>query len=179
MSNARELAAGLVSGSTEAFGEIFEAEWDKCMRIAVSLLWPDRDGAADVVQESFMKLWSNRSSIDAEQGCSHWLHRCVRNLSIDRLRKKTPFFLLDEDAQPDMAHAPASEKPDEETIEHLRKALGSLGNKHRQVILLRFWQGFSVKEIADILDIPPGTVASRLSIAVKKLGGVLSIHESH
>ena len=162
------LIVDLIAGVPSAFERIFQAEWASCMRIACALLGADYQKAMDVVQESFIKLWDNRHKLDEEQGYRYWLYRCVRNQAIDWLRKKTPTYLSGDFEQSLMVAPPAAASD-----ESLIQGVYSLGPKHREVILLRYWQGLSIKEIAQILQIPTGTVGSRLAIGLQKLKNYL------
>ena len=165
----RRLLEALISGDKNAFEEIFEREWETCLRIAYVFVWPDQGTAKDIVQDSFLKLWENRSILNLRKGYSSWLHTCVKNRSIDYLRKKRPI-------NDDQIQNVQKTLEEEDWKEEIEASLQSLPVKQRSVVLLKFWQGLSIKEIAEILEIPTGTVGTRLSVAMQRLKLILQKH---
>jgi RNA polymerase sigma-70 factor (ECF subfamily) len=132
----------------------------------------DPDDAADVTQEAFLRLWRRGPELDDER-LAAWLTRVVHNLCIDRSRRaRTVDRYLgrpDPDALGDLAAAGAS--PDAVGPDHpdLEAAIASLPAPSRSLILLHYWQGLKLKEIAASLGENEGTLKVRLHRARKAL----------
>jgi RNA polymerase sigma factor (sigma-70 family) len=141
------------------------------------LLRNDQD-AQDVVQESFMKAYKAQESFRGSEART-WMLSIVRNTAIDfRRRYKSGTEVALEDQGPE----PEDDSPDPERAllaqsrrDQVRQAISRLPAEFREVIVLREIEGLSYKEIASVLDIPMGTVMSRLSRArnllLMELGG--------
>jgi RNA polymerase sigma-70 factor, ECF subfamily len=127
--------------------------------------------AEDAAQETFLQAWQHLPSYRPGMSLRNWLYRIGVNAAIDMLRKNKrilPGNLDDmqlEDSQP----GPEATVSKEERIETIQKAILSLPGASRAVLVLREYEGMSYQEISDALDIPLGTVMSRLSYARKKL----------
>ena len=152
------------------------------------LILGSAEEADDVLQEVFIKVHKSWGTYDPERGAlSTWLRRITVNHCIsERRRKRPPLVSLDglEEQGFDPPDADA-ELPEEllikqEQKERIGRAIRSLDRKHRAVLVLRYSDGLSYDEIAEVLKIPLGTVKSRLNTAVKALckelveGGVAS-----
>lgn len=124
-----------------------------------------RDDALDVLQEAFLYFFRKFPGFEKRARIRTFLYPVVRNLAIDagRRRRRQPTV----QGPPDAA-APAARDPGAERDE-LAARLVSLDSDHREVVLLRFADDFELAEIAAALEIPLGTVKSRLHHALKKL----------
>lgn len=127
--------------------------------------------AQDIVQETFVKAWMYGKSYDRSKGTLFtWLLNITRNRAIDVIRSAT--FRQSGKIQPmdstvfDNERLSTHQNTDQIG---LRKIVGSLEEKYRIVIDLAYFQGFTQQEISDHLDIPPGTVKSRVRIALREL----------
>ncbi|MCB0559633.1 MAG: sigma-70 family RNA polymerase sigma factor [Lewinellaceae bacterium] len=127
--------------------------------------------AQDIVQETFVKAWMHGKSYDRSKGTLFtWLLNITRNRAIDVIRSAT--FRQSGKIQPmdstvfDNERLSTHQNTDQIG---LRKIVGSLEEKYRIVIDLAYFQGFTQQEISDHLDIPPGTVKSRVRIALREL----------
>jgi RNA polymerase sigma-70 factor, ECF subfamily len=137
----------------------------------------DQD-AEDIVQESFLKAYKAQESFRGSEAKT-WMLSIVRNTAMDFLRRfKTSSAVTLEE----QGHEPQDVSPDPERLlleqsrrEQVRRAISQLASEFREVIVLREIEGLSYKEIASALDIPMGTVMSRLSRArnllLMELGG--------
>lgn len=120
------------------------------------------DDAADAVQDSFAAVLKRPDSYDASKGpLKPWFMRVVRNRCLDMLRRRRPASvpvesLTDPDAGPER------ELGDAQQSAAIHKALRSLDHDKREIIVLRDFMDLSYAEVADVLDIAPGTVMSRL-----------------
>jgi len=129
--------------------------------------------AEDIAQEVFIRAYTNIHSFDISRKFSTWLYRIATNLTIDRLRKRKPDYHLDAnvkgtDGLTMYARIPMDDPLPEEVVEtlelkgYVHEEIARLSPIYRSIILLRYMEDFSVKEISDILDIPLGTVKTRL-----------------
>ena len=124
--------------------------------------------AEDVSQEAFVRCYTSLSRLESEFSFASWLHRIVVNLCMDRLKKRSRerTVAASEKALAGIERIGAQEQ---DRARHLQKtieeAMGQLSPDHRQIILLHDAQGYRYEEIADMLEIPVGTVKSRLNAA--------------
>lgn len=132
------------------------------LRVALQLV-PDRASAEDLVQDALLAAWRSFQRFEQGTDCRAWLFKIMLNLATKRRRRESRFVpLIDVSAQ---ACFP-------EPVETLA-ALEALSEEHRTVLLLAAVEGFTCKEIAQILDVPIGTVMSRLSRARAELRRLL------
>lgn len=182
------LVVRVLDGDEGAFRELFDRYHRRAFAIALGVV-KSRQDASDIVQEAFIKVHKHIHNFQGSSSFYTWLYRIVMNLSIDQVRRTRKRRDLDYDdglgrdsiQGGDVgALAPAildgnprktiMRKELRATITH---ALEELPEYHRAVILLREVEGLSYDEIADVLDVPKGTVMSRLFHARKKLQSVL------
>jgi RNA polymerase sigma-70 factor (ECF subfamily) len=158
-------------GSTEAVEELFRRHWPAAHR-AAWLVVHDAAAAEDIAQEAFVSALRALDRFDRRRPLGPWLHRIVVNRAIDwsrarALRPETGADMLPEPAAPD---APVEFGSD------VVAALADLGPEHRAVVVLRHLLGYTPGEIAAMLDLPRGTVNSRLRRALDALS--LTLGES-
>lgn len=140
----------------------------------------NQDDAMELAQETFVRAFENLTKFESRSSFSTWLYRIAANLSIDfRRREGRHLVLRGEEAESEMRRVP-SEHGDTfgnfrrgELGERIRQALDQLTPEHRAVILLREVEGLSYDEISGTLDIPRGTVMSRLHYARGRLREIL------
>jgi RNA polymerase sigma-70 factor (ECF subfamily) len=130
--------------------------------------------AEDVVQESYLRALRSFRSFHLGRDGRAWLLKIVRNTCYTWLRKNRPHEVttqFDEGARdaPTAGSDPETDLIAKANTEFVRAALEHLSLEHRELLILRELEGFSYKEIAEIIDIPLGTVMSRLSRARKEL----------
>jgi len=136
----------------------------------------DEHRAEDMLQEAFVKVYKSKSKFKGdESGFKQWLYRITINICIDSHRREpTPSFSLEEMGERGFEPAEAgSAYAKFEERDAIWQAMKSLEGKHRVVVILRYFHELPYEEIAQILDIPVGTVKSRLNTAIKTLRGVL------
>ncbi len=167
------------AGDAEAFRALVEETHETVFRLAAALV-QDRDEAADVTQETYVRAWERIEELRDGAAALGWLCRISRNVAHDRRRSwwsrfRAPLEALageaaPREADPDAAAA-ASERADA-----VRAALAQLPEKHRVVLALREIEGLSYDEIASATGVPVGTVESRLHRAraalARRLGGL-------
>ena len=159
-------------GSADAFDELFARHWSRAHR-AACLVCRDADAAEDVAQEAFLAAIRALDRFDRRRPFGPWLHRIVVNRAIDHTRARA---LRREVAG---AHVPEPVAPEPTTPDdELMEALGALGPEQRAVVVLRHLLGYTPGEIADLLDLPRGTVNSRLRRGLDTLAAGLAAEEA-
>ena len=152
-------------GSSEAVEELFRRHWPAVHRSAW-LVVHDAAAAEDIAQEAFVSALRALDRFDRRRPLAPWLHRIVVNRAIDFARARALRPETAADAVPEPA-APAGRRRSSATS--CVAALADLGPEHRAVVVLRHLLGYTPGEIATMLDLPRGTVNSRLRRALDAL----------
>ena len=164
------------SGDEEAFRVLFETHKDRVYSIALRYAG-DSAAAMDIAQETFLKLLSNIRQFRGDASFESWLYRLVVNSCLDYHRRRRRFLPLLEEAL-DVFRAPREDALHdllrEEQEERVQQVVAQLPEEQRIVIVLRYTEGLSYEDIADLLGCRRGTVASRLNRAHKALERRLS-----
>jgi RNA polymerase sigma-70 factor, ECF subfamily len=159
-------------GDQNAFAEIVELYKDKVYQLCFRMLGNPHE-AEDIAQEAFIRAYINIHSYDSSKKFSTWLYRIATNLSIDRIRKKKPDYYLDAEVAggegltlysqvaADVA-LPEDEVQYVELQEIIQEEILKLPDKYRSVIVLKYIEELSLKEISEILDLPINTVKTRI-----------------
>jgi RNA polymerase sigma-70 factor (ECF subfamily) len=164
-------------GDRDAFQSLFEAYKDKVFSIAVYSSGGDRALAEDVTQQVFLKLFTAIRQFRGDSEFTTWLYRLVVNACLDERRRRRR--LLPWDTTVAMSN-PSEKKPQErqyarlEVAEAVRVAIEDLKPKFRLPILLKYIEGLSYEEIAEVMGCSKGTVASRLNRGHSQLAKRLS-----
>lgn len=172
----RELMDRLRAGDREALAPLMARHYRRVYRIALSYL-RQPDDALDVVQECFVKAYQNAGRWDGAAEAGPWLARIAVNLSIDRWRRNkrrqqtfTPLGEGDHDgALATVDHGLERSIAGREAGERLQRALATLPDRQRAVVVLRHYQDLSLDEIARTLGMSLGTVKSSLHRALQRL----------
>ena len=165
---------GLVSraqnGDRNAFSELVRIHANGVMAV-VYRMCGNVQLAEDAAQETFIQAWVKLGSFRPEFPFRNWLYRIAVNTAVDMLRaeKRVLPGALDKFGLTDERPGPEAESIRNEQERLVQKAISSLPDASRAVLILREFEGFSYKEIADALEIPAGTVMSRLNYARKLL----------
>ncbi|MSR63070.1 MAG: RNA polymerase sigma factor [Planctomycetes bacterium] len=163
----QELAAGLARRELGALHATYERHGERVQRLCLRLLGRSAD-AEDAAQEVFLRLFERAASFDGRARFSTWLHRLTVNLCLHRLekeRRRVGRSLPDADELVDPGAAPDAELGRTEARETLARLLARLSGEHRAILVLRELEGLSYAEIAATLELPVGTVMSRLARA--------------
>jgi RNA polymerase sigma-70 factor, ECF subfamily len=166
----RRLVREVQRGSTEALEELFRREWPRAYRAAY-LVVHDAAAAEDIAQEAFLAAVRAIERFDRRRPFGPWMHRIVVNRAIDLTRARALRREVDA-AAADSAEAPP-DPPAAPFSGDVLAALRELSPEHRAVVALRFLFDYTPGEIARALDMPRGTVNSRLRRALDRLGDVL------
>ena len=157
----RAWVRGAQAGSVSDLEALFRASWPGAYRAAY-LVVHDASAAEDIAQEAFLAAVRHLDRFDRRRPFRPWLHRIVVNRAIDWTRARA---LRGELELVDTASAPAEPDVGSETVAALR----SLSPEHRAVIVLRYLLGYTPGEIARMLELPRGTVNSRLRRGLDQL----------
>ncbi len=163
----REVVRMSKSGDPRSYEPLVRAYEGPGLRLAVGILG-SVDEARDAVQAAFIKAWESLHRFDITRPFGPWFFQILRNQCRDVIRSwqsRERHEVRDE--QIDVRPAGSSSDPARlhersEASLILWRALDELADEHREILVLKELQGFRYSEIADILDIPEGTVASRL-----------------
>ncbi|WP_066059166.1 RNA polymerase sigma factor SigW [Robertmurraya korlensis] len=162
----------VLKGDQSAYGEIVEIYKDKVFQLCFRILG-NRHEAEDMAQEAFIRAYVNISSFNIDLKFSTWLYRIATNLCIDRIRKKKPDYYLDAEVSGTDGLTmysqvaadtilPEDEIESLELQETIQREITKLPEKYRSVIVLKYIEELSLNEISEILDIPLGTVKTRI-----------------
>ena len=161
-------------GARNAFGELVRRHYPGVVQV-VYRLCGDTGLAEDMAQEAFLRAWINLSSFRLQSSLRNWLYRIAVNAALDVLRHKPEETLEEEAVQmlPDPAVGPETALIEKERVALLQQAMQSLPDAARSVLVLREYGGLSYQDIANVLDVPVGTVMSRLNYARNRLREIL------
>ena len=141
-------------------------------RLAISVAYRicgDTALAEDVAQDAFVRVWTHLSDFRPDGNFKAWLTRITANMTIDAVRRRRPQVDIEDLALEAPGQGPESAAVSSERAEVVRAALMRLPVQSRTILVLREYQSLSYREIADTLDVPLGTVKSRLSDARRRL----------
>ena len=139
------------------------------------------DDAEDLLQDLMIKLYARRIDLTEIEQLQPWLAKTMYRLYVDTIRKKkrSPLSYVDEDdvcmQKADDEFTPLSQIQRSQLQAMLEKGLARLSDEHRELIILCDMEGFSMPEVQQILDIPDGTIKSRLHRARSKLREFIQI----
>jgi RNA polymerase sigma-70 factor (ECF subfamily) len=166
-------------GDREAFRLLFEAYKDKVYSMSLYYFNGDEAVAGDVTQQVFLKLLTKIEQFGRHAEFTTWLYRLVVNSCVDEQRKRRRFTPFGDGFETGGGHG-IEKGPQEqryarvEMADSVRAAIGKLRPKLRLPILLRYVEGLSYDEIAEVLSCSKGTVASRLNRGHKILASGLA-----
>lgn len=167
------------TGSRGAFAELYYRYKDKAFNTAYRVVG-DYEGARDVVHDVFLKIYVEAPGFKFRSSFSSWLYRIVVNRSLDEARRqKRRRQQLSTDVMGDtILSKDEGCQPDRAAVEHeaerdIAAALARLSPKLKIVITLRYFEGLTYEQVAEVIERPVGTVKSRLRRAHAKLGRLL------
>lgn len=167
-----ELVVLARNGSRDAAGALFDRYWVLAWRTAYAIT-ADRALADDVGQEAFVKAFAALERFDETQAFAPWLKRITINAAVDSLRRRRRLEVVHDEES--VFHAwTLSDSPEDDLRRWaVSDAVSSLGAAKRIVVVLHYWLDLPLEEIAGVLGLPIGTVASRLARAKKELRAIL------
>jgi RNA polymerase sigma factor (sigma-70 family) len=166
-----ELMQQIVSGDQAAFSELYLRYKSRMYYYFYRMLGNSVEQANDFLQELFMKLIEKPESYNPSYNFSTWLYSIANNMCKNEYRRRSirMEYQSAEALEPKLDFLNESTIDQEQVIEKIFQTLEQLGEEHRSAFLLRYREGFSIKEVAEILELPEGTVKSRLFYAKKML----------
>jgi RNA polymerase sigma-70 factor (ECF subfamily) len=156
-----------LTGASSDYVRAARAKVDDAYRLAGYLLG-DATEAQDAVQDALVKAWRHWPSLRQQESFGPWFDRIVVNVCRDRMRRHRTLRMVDLDAAGQVESADTFAAMLEG--DRVASAVARLRPDHRIVIALRFWRDMSLEQVAETLDLPLGTVKSRLHYALQALG---------
>jgi len=156
-------------GEREAFRHLVERYQDVLYGTAV-LMTGDRAQAEEHVQEAFLSAWRGMPGFRSDRPVKPWLMRILVNTVVSQRRRRAVSTVsLEYESEAEDAARPAEEIEAQHDRLVIRQALEGLNPEHRQVVVLRFFAGLTVPQLAEAIGVREGTVKSRLHRALGKL----------
>ncbi len=161
----------IVSGNQLAFSELYIRYKDRMYYYFYRMLGHSAEQANDFLQELFMKLIEKPDSYNPEYSFSTWLYSVANNMCKNEYRSRNvrQQYHSEVSMEPKIDYLDDRTVEPEQLVEKIFQTLDLLGEEHRSAFLLRYRESFSIKEVAAILELPEGTVKSRLFYAKKIL----------
>jgi RNA polymerase sigma-70 factor (ECF subfamily) len=170
---AQSLSKRNSEGASAAFGKLV-LRYRKLVIAVAYRLCGDAALAEDIAQDAFIRVWDRLADYRPSGNFKAWLVRIATNLTIDAMRKRRPVVDIDDVPLVEPGQGPEAAALSSERAAAVRAALMRLPMQSRAVLVLREYQALSYREIADVLDIPLGTVKSRLNDARRRLKAELT-----
>ena len=174
--NETELVTRAQNGDRNAFSELVRTHAQGVLNV-IYRMCGDIQVAEDAAQETFIQAWLRLPSYRPQASLRNWLFRIAVNMAIDMLRKEKRILpgAVEDLNLTDLGPSPETLAASSERTEMVQEAVLALPEASRAVLVLREYEGLSYQEIADALDIPVGTVMSRLNYARKLLREKLEV----
>lgn len=170
-----ELVNQIQGGNNSAFDELYKLTSQRAYFVALEFTKNNQD-AEDILQDSYIKALSKINELDKPESFSSWLNQIVANKSKDFLKKKKPMLFEAEDNEvfevipdEDTSFSPEENLDQTELQKTVMEVLDELSEEKRACVLMMYFEELSVGEIAETLEIPEGTVKTRLFSARKDL----------
>ena len=160
----RHLIETVLSGDRDAFGEIVNRYRRRAFLAAMSIVGNEQD-AIDLSQDAFIRAYRFLNRFDLERPFYPWFYRILKNRCLSFLRKRKQRAEVSIENFFDLSVA----EVDRDRLRLVRECVECLPDHHREILRLRYYQGYSYQEIADILDKPIGSIMSGLFYARQKL----------
>ena len=167
----QDLTGLLKQHSEEAFNYLYD-HYSGSLYGIINQIVTNKETANDILQEVFINIWSKIDSYDPAKGrLFTWMLNIARNAAIDKIRSKSYQDNLKNQPFPDNVHSKLNQyvvKPAVDDI-GLKRIISRLNDEYRTLIELSYFQGFTHEEIAKALDVPLGTVKTRIRTALIQL----------
>ncbi|MCL2195819.1 MAG: sigma-70 family RNA polymerase sigma factor [Oscillospiraceae bacterium] len=175
------LAQQAAQGSAEAFQQLYHLTRQRAWFVAISITKNEHD-AQDILQDSYVKAWEKISTLEKPEAFAGWLSQIVANQAKNYIARKRPDSFADygdenamvwqEETDTDLL---PSESYDQAEVKALvAQLIAQLPEDQRLVLLMRYYDDMDVADVAQTLDVPEGTVKSRLHRARGKLADMLA-----
>lgn len=158
----------LENGDKAAINLLYENYADSLYGVILKIT-NNEELAQDALQESFVKIWKNAQKYDSKKAkLFTWLYRIARNTAIDKLRSFNNRFHKEVQIDKSNVYILPTSSLNQDVID-LREHVGRLDKKYQIVLNALFFEGMTQQEASDELDIPLGTIKSRLKIGLREL----------
>ncbi len=162
-------------GDERAFSQLYRTYYPRLLRYALVRL-NDRDAAHSVAQQVLVAIWQGADSFDGRSRPDSWIFGIAHHKTVDEQRRRDYQSVpVGPEQMSENLSAPSGGRPLRQ-VEHrdqLLRALQQLSPHHREVVFLAFYEDLPYQEISEILDIPTGTVKSRMHYAMNHLRRLL------
>lgn len=174
-----KLMLGCAAGNHSCFTELYDRTFHRVYGIVVRVL-RSPELAEDVTQEIYVEVWKQAPRYAPEKGSViAWMNTMARRRAIDRVRSRTTEIARDER----YTYANTQREGDDvwdrvaqnQDVDRVRRAIATLTPIQRQAVRLAYFQGLTQSKIAETLDLPIGTVKSRIRDGLRRLGDVLRV----
>jgi len=174
MNDDEVLMLAIQEGDSKAYELAVRKHIKALSHYAYRMLGNSKD-TEDITQEALLRLWTHANSWRADKASvSTWLHRITHNLCIDYLRKDKSNVTGELNDELESKDRPASAPEQDERLDALKNALEQLPERQRSAIILSHYQGFSNREIAQVMDVSVDALESILARARRGLRAQLS-----
>ncbi len=164
----QEITALLQKGDKKAITLLYENYADALYGVILKVI-SDEFIAQDVLQESFVKVWRKAKTYDAKKAkLFTWLYRIAYNTAIDKIRSRSNKTSKEVQIETSNVYKITSEGLNQDVLD-IKKHLNTLDAKYQVVINALYFEGMTQQEASDELDIPLGTIKSRLKIGLREL----------
>jgi RNA polymerase sigma-70 factor, ECF subfamily len=169
----KDLISQVGQGDAQAFTTLYERHGRAAYALAYRLMG-EKQAAEDLLQEAFLKLWCGAASYRAERGSVRtWLLSIVHNRGIDQLRslasRRRTQEKIESSAQRSQPSEAFAQSWRNSQREEVREALKTLPSEQSKVLELAYFSGYTHVEIAELLDLPLGSVKGRMRLGLKKI----------
>lgn len=174
MNDDAQLIAETLAGKTKAFGQLVLKYQDRLYNTVVHVVGSIED-ARDAVQEAFVQAFVKLETFQQTSAFYTWLYRIAFNVAASHCRRRRPTVSVEQARENtgqepiDGNSGPEQRLEQEERCRQVQQALAALSDEHRTVLVLREIDGCCYETIAEVLDLPVGTVRSRLHRARMQL----------
>lgn len=175
MQHDAETISALKQGNQSALASLYD-KYGAALYGAVLRIVQSEEKAEEIIQEAFLKIWRNAASFDETKGKFFtWALNIARNTAIDYVRSGD-FKNNQKTDQFDFLVYSQNHPSEETATDHigLREIVGQLDEKYRAVIDLAYFQGYTQSEIEEEMNIPIGTVKTRMRLAIRELRKVFN-----
>lgn len=161
----KELIRSLQAGDLDALGLLYDRHRNLVYRTALGII-NDEEAAADLLQDAFLRLHRFAEKVDAERPLEPWLYRVTANLAYTWMKRRSRWWMalreMGERLLRERSPGPHKMVEDDDDWQRIGEAVSSLPLQQRVVVVLYYINDLPVQEISEILEIPAGTVKSRL-----------------
>ena len=169
------------NGDLPAFNLIFDQWKDKIHRFAYRFLM-DSDDANEITQKTFIKAYQKMDTLDEPGKFSPWIYRVANNLCLDELKRadrRRVDKVADWSEHVGENQSPQKNLETSELSEFLQKALMTLPDEQRVVVIMKQYEGFTFREISEILQQSENTIKSRMYYGLKSMRSTLTNWNIH